>query len=97
MTATFKISVRSYNSTIMMGIPELLSRESAENITIVAQAANPATMPSYAGFFTRFSSHGSAAPWPENVLGTHEYYPLHAASASQHTPHKRRRGRTLSV
>lgn len=35
--------------------------------------ANPATIPSYAGFFTKFSSQGSAAPWPEKTLGTQEY------------------------
>lgn len=31
-------------------------------------------MPSYAGFFAKFASHGRAAPWPENTLGIHEYY-----------------------
>jgi hypothetical protein len=59
----------------------LVLEEVVEVLTVVAVVVEVAVavppravrMPVYAGFFTKFASHGHAAPCPEKVLGTQEY------------------------
>lgn len=46
----------------------------AEATPPVPAAARAAETEVHAGFLERFSSYKQASPWPEKVLGTHEYY-----------------------
>jgi hypothetical protein len=68
-------------------------------VVVVTVTPNPANNPSYAGFLTKFSSHGSAAPYPSNTLGTQLYLsvqsqivkPAHPGTVSTQDPTRLRK------
>lgn len=64
-----------------MAAPEVLAATATAAVPVAEDEATPPVPAAaraedtdvHAGFLERFSSYRQASPWPEKVLGTHEY------------------------